>query len=128
MNKQPKFSDQNINDFLSKADVPLKKDKELIWTEKFNSLIDDENKAKPVNISFFNFKWQYGIAASIAIIIAFTIYLKPLEKMQARTEFVELSVPEDELLADEKMIESLFVEDSEFDDWFEERYVLNTLN
>ena len=48
--------------------------------------------------------------------------------MQARRDFVELSVPEDELLADEKMIESLFVEDSEFDDWFEERYVLNKLN
>ena len=128
MNKQPKFSDQNINDFLSKADVPLKKDKELIWTEKFNSLIAPENKPQPDTISWFNFNWQYGIAASIAIIIALTIYLKPLEKMQARTEYVELSVPEDELLADEKMIESLFVEDSEFDDWFEERYVLNTLN
>lgn len=128
MNKQPKFSDQNINDFLSKADVPLKKDKELIWTEKFNSLIAPENKPQLDTISWFNFNWQYGIAASIAIIIAFTIYLKPVEKMQARSEFVELSVPEDELLADEKMIESLFVEDSEFDDWFEERYVLNTLN
>ena len=128
MNKQPKFSDQNINDFLSKADVPLKKDKELIWTEKFNSLIAPENKPQLDTISWFNFNWQYGIAASIAIIIALTIYLKPLEKMQARTEYVELSVPEDELLADEKMIESLFVEDSEFDDWFEERYVLNTLN
>jgi hypothetical protein len=128
MNKQPKFSHKNINDFLSKADVPLKKDKELIWTEKFNSLIADENKPQPVSIPWFNFNWQYGIAASIAIIITFTIYLKPLEKIQARTDFVELSVPEDELLADEKMIESLFVEDSEFDDWFEERYVLNTLN
>jgi hypothetical protein len=128
MNKQPKFSDQNINDFLSKADVPLKKDKELIWTEKFSSLIAPENKPQLDTISWFNFNWQYGIAASIAIIIAFTIYLKPVEKMQARSEFVELSVPEDELLADEKMIESLFVEDSEFDDWFEERYVLNTLN
>ena len=69
MNKQPKFSDQNINDFLSKADVPLKKDKELIWTEKFNSLIADEKKPQPVTISWFNFNWQYGIAASIAIII-----------------------------------------------------------
>ena len=128
MNKQPKFSDQKINDFLSKSDVPLKKDKERIWAEKFNSLIADESQAQPVITPWFNFNWQYGIAASIAIIIAFTIYLKPLEKMQASTEFVELSVPEDELLADEKMIESLFVEDSEFDDWFEERYVLNTLN
>ena len=128
MSKQAKFSDKNINDFLSKADVPLKKDKEFIWTEKFNSLITHENKPQPVTISWFNFNWQCGIAASIAIIIAFTIYLKPLEKMQARADFVELSVPEDELSLDEKMIESLFVEDSEFDDWFEERYVLNALN
>ena len=37
MKKQPKFSEKNINDFLSKADVPLKKDKERIWDEKFNS-------------------------------------------------------------------------------------------
>ena len=58
MNKQPKFSDQNINDFLSKADVPLRKDKELIWTEKFNQLIADENKAQHFNIAFFNFKWK----------------------------------------------------------------------
>ena len=29
MKKQPKFSDQNINDFLSKADVPLKKIRSL---------------------------------------------------------------------------------------------------
>ena len=29
--------------------------------------------------------------------------------MQARTDFVELSLPEDELLADEKMIESLLL-------------------
>tara|TARA_B100000575_G_C23090406_1_gene628623 strand:- start:786 stop:1172 length:387 start_codon:yes stop_codon:yes gene_type:complete len=128
MNKQPKFSDKKINDFLSKADVPLKKDKEHIWDEKFNSLIADKNEAQLDSIPWFNFNWQYGIAASVAILIAFSIYLNPLEKMQNRTGFVEFSVPEDELLADEKMIESLFVEDSEFDDWFEERYVLNTLN
>ena len=127
MNKQHKFSDKKINDFLSQADVPLKKDKERIWDEKFNSLIADENKAKPDTIPWFNFNWQYGIAASVAILIAFSIYLNPLEKMQ-NSDFVEFSVPDEELLADEKMIESLFVEDSEFDDWFEERYVLNTLN
>ena len=128
MNKQPKLSDQEINDFLSKTDVPLKKDKERIWAEKFDSLIADENNAQPVTISLFNFKWQYGLAASFAILIAVTIYLNPVEKTQTRKDFVELGVSEDELLADEKMIESLFVEDSEFDDWFEERYVLNTLN
>ena len=48
--------------------------------------------------------------------------------MQARVDFIEMSQTEEELLADEKMIESLFIEDSEFDDWFEERYVLNVVN
>ena len=111
MNKQTKFSDQKINNFLSQADVPLGKD-----------------KAQPVTISLFNLNWRYGIAASIAILIAVTIYLNPLENMQNRMAFGELSATEEELFADETMIESLFIEDSEFDDWFEERYVLNVVN
>ena len=128
MNKQPKFSDQKINNFLSQADVPLGKDKERIWAEKFHSFIADENKPQPFTISLFNFNWRYGIAASIAILIAVTIYLNPLENMQNRMAFGELSATEEELFADETMIESLFIEDSEFDDWFEERYVLNVVN
>lgn len=128
MNKQPKFSDQKINNFLSQADVPLGKDKEQIWAEKFDSFIADENKPQPVTISLFNLNWRYGIAASIAILIAVTIYLNPLENMQNRMAFGELSATEEELFADETMIESLFIEDSEFDDWFEERYVLNVVN
>jgi hypothetical protein len=128
MNKQRKFSDQKINDFLSQADVPLRKDKERIWAEKFDLFIADENKPRPATISLFNFNWRYGIAASIAILIAVTIYLNPLENIQNRMVFVELSETQEELLADEAMIESLFVEDSEFDDWFEERYVLNAVN
>ena len=98
MNKRTKFSDQKINDFLSKADVPLKKNKERIWAEKFNSLIAEENKAQPVTINWFNFNWQYGFAASIAILVAVTIYLNPLENMQARLDFVEISQTEEELL------------------------------
>ena len=54
MKKQPKFSDQNINDFLSKADVPLKKDKELIWTEKFNSHLIDSHCQLLLSALFFS--------------------------------------------------------------------------
>ena len=50
------------------------------------------------------------------------------QNMQNRMAFGELSATEEELFADETMIESLFIEDSEFDDWFEERYVLNVVN
>jgi hypothetical protein len=35
---------------------------------------------------------------------------------------------EQDLLADQTMIESLFVEDNEFDEWFEEQYVLSSVN
>tara|TARA_A200000113_G_scaffold225822_2_gene248161 strand:- start:1140 stop:1523 length:384 start_codon:yes stop_codon:yes gene_type:complete len=127
MSKEPEFSDQEINDFLSQTDVPLGKDKDSIWAEKFNSLIADENKPEPVTISLFSYR-RYGIAASIAVLIAVTFYLNPLEKTQKKMAFMKLSGTEEELLADETMIESLFVEDSEFDDWFEERYLLNAVN
>jgi hypothetical protein len=33
-----------------------------------------------------------------------------------------------DLLADQTMIESLFVEDKEFDEWFEEQYILSSVN
>ena len=56
------------------------------------------------------------------------IFLNPLDYSNAELVSVDFTLTEEELLADETMIESLFVDDSEFDDWFEERYVLNTVN
>ena len=128
MKKETKFSDQEIDDFLSQTKVPLGKDKNLIWNEEFESLINDENKLKSDITSLFKLNWHYGIAASIAILISLMIFLNPLDYSNAELVSVDFNGTEEELLADETMIESLFVNDSEFDDWFEERYVLNTVN
>tara|TARA_Y100001980_G_C14535806_1_gene312453 strand:- start:30 stop:416 length:387 start_codon:yes stop_codon:yes gene_type:complete len=128
MKKEKQFSDQEIDDFLSQTKVPLGKDKNLIWNEEFESLINDENKLKSDITSLFKLNWNYGIAASIAILISLMIFLNPLEYTNTELVSVDFNGTEEELLADETMIESLFVDDSEFDDWFEERYVLNTVN
>tara|TARA_B100000900_G_scaffold414642_1_gene441869 strand:+ start:12238 stop:12624 length:387 start_codon:yes stop_codon:yes gene_type:complete len=128
MKKEKQFSDQEIDDFLSQTKVPLGKDKNLIWNEEFESLINDENKLKSDITSLFKLNWNYGIAASIAILISLMIFLNPLEYSNTELVSVDFNGTEEELLADETMIESLFVDDSEFDDWFEERYVLNTVN
>ena len=61
-------------------------------------------------------------------IISLMIFFNPLEYTNTELVSVDFNGTEEELLADETMIESLFVDDSEFDDWFEERYVLNTVN
>ena len=128
MKKETKFSDQEIDDFLSQIEVPLGKDKNLVWNEEFDSLITDENKLKSNITSLFKLNWHYGIAASIAILISLMIFLNPVDYSNAELVSVDFTLTEEELLADETMIESLFVDDSEFDDWFEERYVLNTVN
>ena len=128
MKKEKQFSDQEIDDFLSQTKVPLGKDKNLIWNDEFESLINDENKLKSDITSLFKLNWNYGIAASIAILISLIIFLNPLEYTNTELVSVDFNGTEEELLADETMIESLFVDDSEFDDWFEERYVLNTVN
>lgn len=128
MSKKQKFSDQEINDFLSGVDVPLGKHKDALWSEKFQPLVTEQGKQEPHVVPLFRLNWMYGIAASIAILIAVTIYLDPLKTNQNEVVSNELIESDEELLADETMIESLFVEDSEFDDWFEERYVLNALN
>ena len=128
MKKEKQFSDQEIDDFLSQTKVPLGKDKNLIWNEEFESLINDENKLKSDITSLFKLNWNYGIAASIAILISLMIFFNPLEYTNTELISVDFNGTEEELLADETMIESLFVDDSEFDDWFEERYVLNTVN
>ena len=128
MKKEKQFSDQEIDDFLSQTKVPLGKDKNLIWDEEFESLINDENKLKSDITSLFKLNWNYGIAASIAILISLMIFLNPFEYTNTELVSVDFNGTEEELLADETMIESLFVDDSEFDDWFEERYVLNTVN
>ncbi len=129
MSKQEEFSNEEIDDFLSKLEIPLNKDKESIWSEKFDSLVKDETKTPLKESPVFRLYWQYGAAASIVIILATTFYLgsqNPNREVAKAPEINDIS--QQDLLADQTMIESLFIEDNEFDEWFEEEYVLSSVN
>ena len=38
MSKKEQFTDGEIDDLFSKVEIPLEKDKDLVWSEKFESL------------------------------------------------------------------------------------------
>tara|TARA_B100001093_G_C26795117_1_gene1000755 strand:+ start:1353 stop:1742 length:390 start_codon:yes stop_codon:yes gene_type:complete len=129
MSKQEEFSYREIDDFISKLEIPLNKDKESIWSEKFDSLVKEETQISPKESPVFQLYWQYGVAASIVIILATTFYLgsqNPNQEVAKASEINDIS--QQDLLADQTMIESLFIEDNEFDEWFEEEYVLSSVN
>jgi hypothetical protein len=69
------------------------------------------------------------MVASFSVLLFATFYLVSQNTMSEEAGLEEtLDASEQDLLADQTIIESLFVEDSEFDDWFEEQYVLSSVN
>ena len=129
MSKKEKFTDGEIDDFFSKVEIPLEKDKDHIWSEKFESLVKDDIDLSSKKIPVFRLYWQYGIAASFLILLAATIYFNSQNTVSQEAKLIETSEDsEQDLLADQTMIESLFVDDNDFDEWFEEQYVLNSVN
>ena len=129
MSKKEQFTDGEIDDLFSKVEIPLEKDKDHIWSEMFESLVNEDVALSSKKIPVFRLYWQYGIAASFAILLATTLYFdsqNTVSKEAKLSQTVEGS--EQDLLADQTMIESLFVEDNEFDEWFEEQYVLSSVN
>jgi hypothetical protein len=69
------------------------------------------------------------MVASFSVLLVATFYLVSQNTISEEAGLVEtLDVSEQDLLADQTMIESLFVEDNDFDDWFEEQYVLSSVN
>ena len=129
MSKKEQFTDGEIDDLFSKVEIPLEKDKDHIWSEKFQSLVQDDVVLSSKNPPVFRLYWQYGIAASFAILLAATFYFDSQNTVSQESKLVEtIEDSEQDLLADQTMIESLFVEDNEFDEWFEEQYVLSSVN
>jgi hypothetical protein len=111
------------------VEIPLEKDKDHIWSEKFESLVKDDVVSSSKKIPVFRLYWQYGIAASFAILLAATFYFDSQNTVSQEAKLVEtVEDSEQDLLADQTIIESLFVEDNEFDEWFEEQYVLSSVN
>lgn len=129
MNKKQHFSDQEIDDLLSKVYIPLEKDKDLIWADQFESIVKDNSPSPSKEPSVFRLYRQYGMVASFSVLLVATFYLVSQNTISEEAGLVEtLDVSEQDLLADQTMIESLFVEDNDFDDWFEEQYVLSSVN
>ena len=129
MSKKEQFTDGEIDDLFSKVEIPLEKDKDLIWSEKFESLVNDDVSLSSKKIPVFRLYWQYGIAASFAILLAATLYFDSQNIVSQESKLVEtLEGSEQDMLADQTMIESLFVDDNDFDEWFEEQYVLSSVN
>ena len=129
MSKKEQFTDGEIDDLFSKVEIPLEKEKDQIWSEKFESLVNDDVALSSKKTPVFRLYWQYGIAASFAILLAATFYFDSQNTVSQEANLVEtVEDSEQDLLADQTMIESLFVEDNEFDEWFEEQYVLSSVN
>lgn len=129
MSKKEQFTDGEIDDLFSKVEIPLEKEKDQIWSEKFESLVNDDVALSSKKTPVFRLYWQYGIAASFAILLAATFYFDSQNTVSQESKLVEtIEGSEQDLLADQTMIESLFVEDNEFDEWFEEQYVLSSVN
>ena len=129
MSKKEQFTDGEIDDLFSKVEIPLEKEKDQIWSEKFESLVNDDVALSSKKTPVFRLYWQYGIAASFAILLAATFYFDSQNTVSQEAKLVEtVEDSEQDLLADQTIIESLFVEDNEFDEWFEEQYVLNSVN
>ena len=129
MSKKEQFTDGEIDDLFSKVEIPLEKEKDQIWSEKFESLVNDDVALSSKKTPVFRLYWQYGIAASFAILLAATFYFDSQNTVSQEAKLVETVEDfEQDLLADQTMIESLFVEDNEFDEWFEEQYVLSSVN
>ena len=129
MSKKEQFTDWEIDNLFSKVEIPIEKDKDHIWSEKFESLVNDDVALSSKKIPVLRLYWQYGIAASFTILLAATFYFDSQNTVSQQSKLVETPEgSEQDLLADQTMIESLFVEDNEFDEWFEEQYVLSSVN
>ena len=129
MSKKEQFNDGEIEDLFSKLEIPLEKDKNHIWSEKFESLVKEDIALPSKKTSFFHLYWHYGVAASFAILLATNLYFDSHNTVSQEAKLVQsLKDSEQDLLADQTIIESLFVEDNEFDEWFEEKYVLSSVN
>lgn len=127
-------SEQEINNFLNKVKIPLGKSKEEIWAEKFDKVVLSEGpqQSKKTNTStkirsFFHYKWTYAVAASVMVLLTVNHYNSVIKHDNA-IEDQSIMFSDEIVASNDITIESLFVEDNEFDDWFEEEYVLQIIN
>lgn len=115
-------SNHEVDKLLDNMQISFDKSKDDVWNESFREIIESDaskKESKTYNIFNFNSKLIVGMAASL--ICGLLIYNNILDneiKNPVQDNNIEFS--------DSAIVESLFIEDSELDDYLNS-YVINEL-
>lgn len=115
-------SNHEVDKLLNNIQISFDKNKDEVWNESFKEIIESDTskkESKTYNIFNFNSKLIVGMAASL--ICGLLIYNNILDneiKNPVQDNNIEFS--------DSAIVESLFIEDSELDDYLNS-YVINEL-
>jgi len=115
-------SNHEVDKLLDNSQISFDKSKDEVWNESFKEIIESDTskkESKTYNIFNFNSKLIVGMAASL--ICGLLIYNNILDneiKNPVQDNNIEFS--------DSAIVESLFIEDSELDDYLNS-YVINEL-
>ncbi len=115
-------SNHEVDKLLDNIQISFDKSKDEVWNESFKEIIESDTskkESKTYNIFNFNSKLIVGMAASL--ICGLLIYNNILDneiKNPVQDNNIEFS--------DSAIVESLFIEDSELDDYLNS-YVINEL-
>lgn len=115
-------SNHEVDKLLDNTQISFDKSKDEVWNESFKEIIESDTskkESKTYNIFNFNSKLIIGMAASL--ICGLLIYNNILDneiKNPVQDNNIEFS--------DSAIVESLFIEDSELDDYLNS-YVINEL-
>tara|TARA_B100001057_G_scaffold252864_1_gene253080 strand:+ start:577 stop:948 length:372 start_codon:yes stop_codon:yes gene_type:complete len=115
-------SNHEVDKLLDNIQISFDKSKDEVWNESFKEIIESDTskkESKTYNIFNFNSKLIVGMAASL--ICGLLIYNNIVDneiKNPVQDNNIEFS--------DSAIVESLFIEDSELDDYLNS-YVINEL-
>ena len=115
-------SNHEVDKLLDNIQISFDKSKDEVWNESFKEIIESDTskkESKTYNIINFNSKLIVGMAASL--ICGLLIYNNIVDneiKNPVQDNNIEFS--------DSAIVESLFIEDSELDDYLNS-YVINEL-
>ena len=115
-------SNHEVDTLLDNIQISFDKSKDEVWNESFNEVVEsDTSKKESKTYNIFNFNSKLIIGMAALLICGLLIYNNILDneiKNPVQDNNIEFS--------DSAIVESLFIEDSELDDYLNS-YVINEL-
>ncbi len=115
-------SNHEVDKLLDNIQISFDKSKDEVWNESFNEVVEsDTSKKESKTYNIFNFNSKLIIGMAALLICGLLIYNNILDneiKNPVQDNNIEFS--------DSAIVESLFIEDSELDDYLNS-YVINEL-